>query len=195
MLTLYAYTFRSRAERILWLLNELGLDHQVIRITPREIKKFNPLGKVPAIEHNGEIYTESLAIMEYLVSLTSRTDLVPFEGKEIYKFRNFIYYLLSEVESYLWVAQQASNLKAFYTWPEGTYSESILRVKNNITPLYTQLSSSGYVCSRFTIADIYAYHVFTWVQSHGLMLPESVLEYLKNLEKRSSFPIEMKSLA
>lgn len=194
MVTLYAYTFRSRAERILWLLNELDVEYQVIRVTPKEIKKYNPSGKVPAIEHNGELYTESLAIMEYLVSLTSRTDLIPVEKNEIYQFRNFIYYLLSEVESYLWVAQQASGLKAFYSWPEGTYAESMLRVTNNIKLLYTQLSNAGYVCSNFTIADIYAYHVFTWSQSHGLVLPESVLQYLKNLENRSSFPIEMKNL-
>lgn len=61
--------------------------------------------------------------------------------------------------------------------------------------LFEGLSGSGYVCSRFTIADIYAQHVFAMAQSHGLMLPESVVEYLKSLEKRPSFPIEMNTSA
>jgi glutathione S-transferase len=192
MITLYAYQFRSRAERVLWLLNELNLNYRVIRTTPLEIKRFNPLGKVPAIEHNGQLYTESLAIMEYLVSLTSRGDLIPQNNEDIYRFRNFIYYLLSEVESYLWIATQASNLKGFYSWPEGTYAESIERVKVNIVFLFEHLTCYNYVCSDFTIADIYAYHVFTWARTHGINIPETVSEYLQKLEERTSFPSEMK---
>lgn len=192
MITLYAYTFRSRAERILWLLKELELEHQVIRVTPREISAFNPLGKVPAIEHEGKLFTESLAIMEYLVSLSSRTDLIPTSPIEAYKFRHFIYYLMSEVEAYLWIAEQSSGLKAFYTWPEGTYAESIQRVTNNIKHLFEQIAHEGFICDNFTIADIYAYHVFTWALSHDIAMPDSVKAYIDRLEKRPSYPVEMK---
>lgn len=193
MITLYAYKFRTRAERILWLLNELGLEYQVVRVSLSDVKKVNPLGKVPAVAINGAIYTESLAIMEYLVSLTSRADLVPCDNNEVYKFRHFMYYMLSEVESYLWLAEQASGLKALYSWPEGTYAEARARVANNIECLWDKVSDSGYICAAFTLADIYAYHVFTWSHTHGINLPEPILMYLKNLEQRASFPLEMKS--
>ncbi len=197
MITLYAYPFRTRAERILWLLQELNLEHEVVRTTPRAIKKINPLGKVPAIAYQGEIYTESLAIMEFLVSLTPRQDLIPTDSATVYRFRNFIYYLLSEVEAYLWIAQQASSLKAFYTWPEGTLEEALGRVTQAIPHSYSYITDTrtGYVCTQFTLADIYAYHVFTWAQALGLELPETVLQYISALEQRPSFPAAMKNSA
>jgi hypothetical protein len=61
-----------------------------------------------------------------------------------------------------------------------------------ITPLWMQTSGSGYACPRFPIAELYAWHVFAMAQSHGLMLRESILEHFKSLEKRPSFPFEMK---
>jgi hypothetical protein len=72
--------------------------------------------------------------MEYRVSLASKADLVPCASEDVYNFRHFISYLLSEVESYLWIAQQASGMKELHAWPEDTYVDSILRVKGNITP-------------------------------------------------------------
>ena len=65
----------SRSQRILWLLEELGLPYELkvykrdakTRLAPPELKKIHPLGKSPVIVDDGEVVAESGAIIEYLV--------------------------------------------------------------------------------------------------------------------------------
>lgn len=67
---------RSRSHRILWLLEELELDYQVIRydrdaktnLAPPELRKLHPLGKSPVVEMDGETVIESGAIVELICS-------------------------------------------------------------------------------------------------------------------------------
>jgi glutathione S-transferase len=63
----------SRSQRIVWLLEELGLPYEVKRyqrspqmLAPPELKQVHPLGKSPVIERDGKVYAESGAIIEYL---------------------------------------------------------------------------------------------------------------------------------
>jgi glutathione S-transferase len=65
----------SRSQRILWLLEELGVPYElkvyrrnpVTRLAPAELKAIHPLGKSPVITDDGEVVAESGAIIEYLV--------------------------------------------------------------------------------------------------------------------------------
>ncbi|WP_377296317.1 glutathione S-transferase family protein [Rhizobium sp. SGZ-381] len=68
------YLDNSRAHRILWLLEELGLDYTVKTYhraadmrAPESLKAVHPLGKSPVIEDDGRVVAESGAIIEYLV--------------------------------------------------------------------------------------------------------------------------------
>jgi glutathione S-transferase len=63
----------SRSQRVLWLLEELGLAYDVrryprnaqTRLAPPELKAIHPLGKSPVIERDGKVFAESGAIVEY----------------------------------------------------------------------------------------------------------------------------------
>lgn len=63
----------SRSQRVLWLLEELGLDYEVrryardatTRLAPPELKQVHPLGKSPVLQHGGRVFAESGAIVEY----------------------------------------------------------------------------------------------------------------------------------
>lgn len=63
----------SRSQRVLWLLEELGLDYEVkrydrnaqTRLAPPELKEIHALGKSPVIERDGRVFAESGAIIEY----------------------------------------------------------------------------------------------------------------------------------
>ncbi len=63
----------SRSQRVLWLMEELGLAYEVkryarnaqTRLAPPELKALHPLGKSPVVERNGRIYAESGAIVEF----------------------------------------------------------------------------------------------------------------------------------
>ncbi|OYW27114.1 MAG: glutathione S-transferase, partial [Methyloversatilis sp. 12-65-5] len=65
----------SRSQRVLWLLEELGLDYGVKRYerdpetsyAPPELRAVHPLGKSPVITDGGQVIAESGAIIEYLV--------------------------------------------------------------------------------------------------------------------------------
>ena len=67
MYTLYGTT-RSRAFRVMWTLEELGQPYEMVAAAPRspEILAVNPSGKVPALDVDGTILTDSVAIMSYL---------------------------------------------------------------------------------------------------------------------------------
>lgn len=64
----------SRSQRVLWLLEELGLAYEVrryardpqTRLAPPELKAIHPLGKSPVLEVGGKVLAESGAIIEYL---------------------------------------------------------------------------------------------------------------------------------
>ena len=65
----------SRSQRILWLLEELGVPYELkvyrrdaaTRLAPPELKAIHPLGKSPVVTDDGEVIAESGAIIEYLV--------------------------------------------------------------------------------------------------------------------------------
>lgn len=65
----------SRSIRILWLLEEAGLDYQLVRyqrdlvthLAPPSLRAIHALGKSPVIEVDGKVISESGAIVEYLI--------------------------------------------------------------------------------------------------------------------------------
>lgn len=64
----------SRSQRVLWFLEELGIDYEIrlyhrnpeTNLAPPELKQVHPLGKSPVIEDDGQTIIESGAIIEYL---------------------------------------------------------------------------------------------------------------------------------
>ena len=68
----------SRSQRILWLLEELGLDYEIqpylrdekTRLAPPELLAIHPLGKSPVISDDAKVIHESGAIVDYLVRLS-----------------------------------------------------------------------------------------------------------------------------
>ena len=87
---------QSRSQRILWLLEELGLPYELklyrrdrkTRLAPPELKAVHPLGKSPVITDEGRTVAESGAILEYLAERYGAAaggdlaGLVPERGSE-----------------------------------------------------------------------------------------------------------------
>ena len=74
MLTVH-HLENSRSQRILWLLEELGVDYEIKRydrdketsLAPPDLRDLHPLGKAPLITDGDKTLAESGAIIEYLV--------------------------------------------------------------------------------------------------------------------------------
>ena len=87
MLTVH-HLENSRSQRILWLLEELGVDYDIKRygrdketsLAPPELQDVHPLGKAPVIEDDGQVVAESRAIVEYLVGKYDDGTLLPKAG-------------------------------------------------------------------------------------------------------------------
>jgi len=78
----------SRSQRILWLMEELGLDYQIVpyqrdattNLAPPELAKVHPLGKSPVIEDGPIKIAESGAIVEYVIDKFGGGKLQPKAG-------------------------------------------------------------------------------------------------------------------
>ncbi|HEY5801836.1 MAG TPA: glutathione S-transferase [Burkholderiaceae bacterium] len=78
----------SRSQRILWLLEELGLEYEVKRyerdartmLAPPELRAVHPLGRSPVITDGEATVAESGAIVEYLLERYGRGRLSPEAG-------------------------------------------------------------------------------------------------------------------
>jgi glutathione S-transferase len=75
----------SRSQRVLWCLEELGLDYQIVKhqrdpqsnLSPDSLKAIHPLGKSPVIRDGGRTYIESGAILDYVVRKYGNGRLAP----------------------------------------------------------------------------------------------------------------------
>ncbi|WP_159982279.1 MULTISPECIES: glutathione S-transferase family protein [unclassified Novosphingobium] len=104
MLTVH-HLENSRSQRILWMLEELGMPYKVTRyernketmLAPPELRAVHPLGKSPVIvdgDDAGEPLTvaETGAIIEYLVEKAGGTLGPPNERQEALHYRHFLHY-------------------------------------------------------------------------------------------------------
>ncbi|SFG06162.1 glutathione S-transferase [Palleronia marisminoris] len=92
----------SRSQRVLWMLEELGLPYEVKRyerdkrtmLAPDELKRVHPLGKSPIIEdrETGLVVAESGAILSYLVDRAGGTLGAPMDDEDGLRFRFWMHY-------------------------------------------------------------------------------------------------------
>lgn len=99
MLTVH-HLNKSRSQRILWALEELGVPYNIVRyerqknmLAPDELKKIHPLGKSPVVEDNGFILAESGAILEYLQeTYDTEQRFKPHETQQKIDYRFWLHY-------------------------------------------------------------------------------------------------------
>lgn len=90
----------SRSQRVLWLLEELGLPYEVKRyernkatmLAPPELRRVHPLGKSPVIEHGGHTLIETGAIIDYIVTLGDGAFGPPADPGQALRYRQFLHY-------------------------------------------------------------------------------------------------------
>lgn len=87
----------SRSLRVLWLLEELGLDYSIepwerdknFR-APKEATRIHPLGRFPMVEVDGRVLAESGAVLEYFADREGK--LRPTDDGEKLECRFFLHY-------------------------------------------------------------------------------------------------------
>lgn len=90
----------SRSQRVLWMLEELGLPYEIRRyernkvtmLAPPELKRVHPLGKSPVIEDEGRVIAETGAIVEYLVEKAGGQLGAPGNRDAALRYRFWLHY-------------------------------------------------------------------------------------------------------
>jgi glutathione S-transferase len=91
-LTFYT-TPMSRGRTVRWMLEELGVPYEAVLMDLKSFgadhpyRAINPMLKVPAIVHRGQVVTETAAICAYLAEAFPGAGLAPTEGERAAYYR------------------------------------------------------------------------------------------------------------
>jgi glutathione S-transferase len=160
MATLKIYgTNRSRANRVIWMAEELGIPYETISVdlsAPRDpaFLKVNPNGRLPAIDDDGFHLFESMAINLYLAKKHGGP-LAPRDMNEDAKMIQWSFWAVTELErpglDYL--------MHTMFLPPEkrdASIAEKALEtLKKPVAVLDQVLAGTGHLIGdRFTVADL-----------------------------------------
>lgn len=109
----------SRAQRIVWLLEELGLEYEVKaykrradKQAPEALKEFHPLGKAPILIIDGQTLAESGFIVEYLIDrFGPKFKPAQDDTKNYFQYRHLLHYTEGSLQPYMLLALMASLIK------------------------------------------------------------------------------------
>lgn len=158
MIKLYG-AMASRAHRVVWALKECGLafDHVPTNFqdgstrTP-EFRAINPNGRVPAIDDDGFLLFESLAINLYLARKYGGS-LGPLSPQEEALATQWSFWVTTEVEKPLLFA--SANRRLFTESDEELAHLGIAKLDRPFKVLDAHLDGKPYVLGdRFTVADL-----------------------------------------
>ena len=165
----------SRSQRILWLLEELGVEYEMKRygrdkqtsLAPPELKSIHPLGKAPVIVDNGVTVAESGAIIEYLVNTYDDGRLKPPEtAAEGLSYTYWLHYaegtfmplmIISLILGRIETAPMPFFIKPVAKGIVSKVRDSYLdaNVQTNLEFIEHTLAQSQWFCGdRFTAADV-----------------------------------------
>jgi glutathione S-transferase len=150
----------SRSQRVLWLLEEIRLDYEVIRyqrdaktmLAPASLRRIHPLGKSPIIEDGPLRLAETGVIVDYLVGRYG-DGLAPPQGAEAYwRYRYWLHYAEGSLMPPLLLKLVVNRLGPL-GWPARRYVDGQIRL--HLDYLEKELDRGPwFVGSEFSAADI-----------------------------------------
>ncbi|HEV2083432.1 MAG TPA: glutathione S-transferase family protein [Brevundimonas sp.] len=169
MLTFYHASW-SRSGRIMWLLEELGADFEIVQVDierpqfgvgARDPRNPHPDGKVPALRDGDALVTESAAVALYLTERFPQPNLGADPGSaERGAFLSWIAWVAGELEPAVWSRME----------PGGRNPIADRRFEAVRRRLSDALSRGPWLMGdRFTAVDVMVASTLAWAREH---LPE-----------------------
>lgn len=181
---------RSRALRVLWMLEELGETFEHIDASPGSdaVKAVNPSGKVPVLVVDGTALTDSSAILSYLAD---KHGALSFPAGTLDRARQdgLMHKVLDELDAVLWTAarhsfvlpedQRMPEIKGPLKWEFVRSCESLIEAMGDGPYLMGET---------FTIADIVCAHCLSWaINAKFAVENEDLRAYLGRCRDRDAF--------
>ncbi len=179
----------SRGQIARWMLEEVGADYEqrLMQYGPEmkgpDYRAINPMGKVPAIVHDGQVVTECAAICAYLADAFPDAGLAPQVHERAAYYR--------------WMAFGAGPLEQAITnrsmgWEGPEDKQAMLGYGSYdlvVDALAGWMAERDYICGdRFTAADVYVGAQVDWGQAFGtLPANPAFTAYAERLRARPAY--------
>jgi len=181
----------SRGQIVRWMLEEIGqpYDTHVLSYDGTDGMKspgylaINPMGKVPAIVHDGKVVTECAAICAYLAETFPQAGLAPL-AEERADYYRWLFFAAGPVE-----AAVSNRAAGFAIEPERERMFGYGNYDRTIDVLEGAIAGKDFLCgARFTAADVYVGAQIDWGMQFGTM-PErpAFTAYAERLRQRSAY--------
>ncbi|WP_415919227.1 glutathione S-transferase family protein [Tateyamaria sp. SN6-1] len=182
-------TAKSRAFRVMWMLEELGQPYEVEPAMPQseDIRRYNPLGKVPALVDGDAVLTDSVAIMTYLAD--KHGGMTAPAGTPARARQDAVtLWLIDEMDALLWTAAKHS-----FVLPEKLRVAEVkptvkAEFARNAERLVTMLQGDFLMGDAPTLPDLLASHCLGWSMVAKFdPLPEAIKPYTRRLRDRAAY--------
>lgn len=181
---------KTRAFRVLWMLEELGVPYELDPVAPRSagIRQFNPSGKVPALLVDGEAILDSVAIIQFLAD---RHGQFTFSAGTLERARqdSFTQFAVDEVEGACW-----NHAKHSFVLPEELRSATAKpafahEFRSAMKTFEERLGDNAYAMGEtFTVPDLIIGHVAGWALNCGYEWPaDRLTDYFERVRSRPAF--------
>ena len=183
-------TSKNRTMRVYWTLEEMGLDYEMVLISPRsdEVKAINPSGKVPCLIVDGEAIIDSVAIIQYLADKHGK---MTFPAGTIKRAQqdSFTQFCVDEIEGALWTAAKNSFIHPEDIRVPEIKATAKYEFAKAMKTLEARLGGNEFVMGdTFTIPDLLLGHCANWAKTAKFEVPEGpVSEYFARITSRPAY--------
>lgn len=169
------YNKFTRATRPRWLLEELGVPYELVVVDMQggqhksaEHMAIHPLGKVPALEDEGQVLIESVAICQYLADKFSEKGLGPTRS-DAAAYYTWTIYAQVTLEPEIFRYFRSSNARFGTPDPE-VAAAAKLEFHKLSQLLEKHFEKNTFVCGeRFSAADVVVGSNLAWARGMGLL--------------------------
>ena len=189
----------GRAMRVLWMLEELGLDYEHHPVGARtgetktdDYTRLNPKQKIPTFRHGDLVLTESPAIVSYLVDAFNPPAgfHAPRDPAGRAKVNEWVVFVAMELDAHsLYVIRRHDALSDIYgKAPEAVASakDYYLKQLNAVAPR-VEAAGKYLFGDDFSIADIMLMTVLDWGRMYGIHLPPALGAYQRRVGERAAY--------
>ncbi|MCH7337928.1 glutathione S-transferase [Acinetobacter sp. NIPH 2699] len=212
MITLH-YLQCSRSFRILWALEELGVDCQVeyyprsaSYTAPESLKQIHPLGKAPILVDGEQVIVESAVILDYLQQkYDGQQQFKPQQADAQMQYSYWMHYAEGSLMPLLVMTLVMNSVSKHVPWVIRPIAQKITdgvkasfvrpRVKEHILYIEDYLAKHDYFAGDFSFADIQMAFPLIAIQNrlHGKY--PHIQAFVQRVQQRPAFQrTEQKSL-
>jgi glutathione S-transferase len=189
-----------RSIRVRWILQELGVDFEVVTINLAagehrrpEFLKINPAGKVPVLVDDDFVLTESVAILLYLAEKYPHKGLLPTDIKQRSQVYRWLLFATMELEQPLWRIARHTRLYPEHLRLPAEISLARQDFTDMVVVLEEHMKGGKFIVGNtVTVVDFLCAHTLDWANEVRLLddCPH-LIQYLERMYARPNAPLRI----